>query len=359
MKKVLQLSKYYPPYRGGIELVATMMTKAHVKNQDEVSILSFGESSKKYTGQFNEKVYQTKTNLVFASAPINFFLIFTFPFFITKLKPDLIFVHLPNPMMHLLVSLYYRVFQLLSLKTEIHGVYHSDIVNQKRLAPLYNWYFIHTSNCYDKLIVACDKIWKNSPVLTKIPLLKQKIVHYCSDLSLPFIERKNFKGNIVAIGRCVPYKGFDFLIQTLNNTHYNLTIIGDGPELSKLQTLAADNIKLVGYVSEKEKEAIINSSDLLIVSSVNNSEAYGMITVEAFSNGLPVIASKVPSCVTFLAKDGERSLNFEPLNTQELLGCLKKFEENPVLLNQFSNNAYTFFKSHLSFEAFSKRLLSD
>ncbi len=359
MKHILQLSKYYAPYRGGIELVAKMISKAHTNNGDKVSVLSFGDSNKKYKEEFQEQVIQKKSNFKLISAPINFFLLFTFIPFLVKHKPDLIYVHLPNPMMHLLISLAYRIIKLFHYNPQIHAIYHSDIINQKLLAPYYNWYFRHTSKCYDRIIVACDKIWTNSPVLTRLPHNKMKIVHYCSDLSLTFVERKIFKRNLVAIGRCVPYKGFDFLIKTLNNTSYQLTIIGDGPELPKLQNLAASNIKLVGYVSETEKEQIINQSDLLIVSSINNSEAYGMITVEAFSNGLPVIASDVPSCVTFLAKDGERSLNFKPLNSQQLLACLEQFNNNDKLLNKFSKNAYKFYKHNLSFSAFSANLLKD
>lgn len=271
---------------------------------------------------------------------------------------DLIYVHLPNPLMHLLISIFYPLLRRRNPHLQIHGIYHSDIINQKRMAPFYNRYFVATSKCYDKIIVACSKIWDNSPVLTQIAPEKQKIVHYCSDLTLPYIERHHFSGKLVAIGRCVPYKGFDFLIKAINQTAYQLTIIGDGPEFSALQAISGKNIKMVGRVSEEEKEKIISNSDLLIVSSINNSEAYGMITVEAFSNGLPVVAADVPSCVTFLAKDEERALTFEPLNTLEFLNCLKRFEQQPELLQHFSQNAYHFYKDHLSYEAFSKSLLT-
>jgi rhamnosyl/mannosyltransferase len=359
MAKILQLSKYYPPYSGGIELVAKMVSKAHAQSGDQVTILSFGNENINYKGEFGERVFQNKNNLVLASTPLSLSLLFSFYKRVKKEAPDLIYVHLPNPLMHLLISVFYRFLKRSLPNLRIHGIYHSDIINQKRLAPIYNFYFIATSRCYDKFIVACSKIWDHSPVLTKISLKKQKIVHYCSDLTLPYVERKKFKGNLVAIGRCVPYKGFDFLIKTINNTAYNLTIIGNGPEYETLKSLANDNIKLPGRVSEEEKEQIINSSDLLIVSSINNSEAYGMISVEAFSNGLPVIAANVPSCVTFLAENGKRALNFEPLDAEGLLQCLQRFENEPELINQFSKNAYNFHQSHLSFEAFSKRLLND
>ena len=343
---------------GGIELVAKMISKAHFEENQKNYVLSFGKKNLEYFGEFKEKVFQIKNHLSISSAPINLTFIFSFLTLFKKILPDLIYVHLPNPYMHLLISLFASTFRKINPKLKIYCVYHSDIVNQKRLKPFYEFYLKRSSGCYDKFIVACHKIWDNSPVLSTLPLDKRKIVHYCSEQSFIPTIRNDFKGNLVAIGRLVPYKGFDFLIKTINTTNYKLTIIGEGPQLKELQSISNHNIKLVGRVSEEEKIRILEQSDLLIVSSLNSSEAYGMIIVEAFAQGIPVLASKLSSCVTFLAKDGERSLNFEPQNSQQLISCLNMLEEDKKLIEKLSINCIKFHEEKLSFKAFKKSLLS-
>lgn len=350
--KVLQLSKYYPPRYGGIELVAQMLSRAHTDLGDEVDILAFGTSNYEYAGNYKEKVFQIKEHLFLLSTPLNFLLPFKFISFIKRHQPKKIYVHLPNPLMHLLVHLF--SFFLKKKGIVVSAVYHSDLVNQKRLGPLYDWYFKMTAGVYTEIICSSDKLWKSSNVLSSLPLEKKRIVHFCADDLNQFKLRKHFQGNLLAMGRFVPYKGFEFLIRALNNTPYTLKITGDGPLFDKLKSLAAPNVHLLGRVTDEEKARLIDEADVLVVSSINRAEAYGMIIVEAFANGLPVIAADIQSGVTFLAADGERGETFAIESKEELLGKLDKLRSHPDLLATYSKNCRTFFEQNLSFDAFKK-----
>jgi len=350
--KVLQLSKYYPPFRGGVELVANMITKAHRELDDHVHVISFGEEQKQYDGQHGEPVDQFKTHLKLISTPLNFLLPFVFLHKIKKISPNIIYVHLPNPLMHFLVSF----FKPFLKNTSVIAIYHSDIINQKKLAPIYNYYFSKTSSVYKKIIVSSDNLWINSQVLNKFSSNKKFILHYCSESQQNHKTREKFNGNILAIGRFVPYKGFHFLAEAISKSQYKLTIIGDGPEYQSVKSVSGENIHLPGKVSESEKLNLIDQSDLLIVSSLNTSEAYGMIIVEAFESGLPVIANDIPSGVTFLAKDRERGLVVPVNDQQSLLDGLKFLEDNPEKFKQYSINARQFFDEYLSFERFKEKI---
>lgn len=332
--------------------MANMITKAHVELGDQVEIISFGDERKNYTGEFNEPVSQYRADIKAISTPISFLLPLIFIKKIRAIRPDIIYVHLPNPLMHLLVS-FFKIF-LKGIK--VYAIYHSDIINQKKLAPLYNYYFVHTSSVYDKLIVSSDNLWDHSKVLTQFPSTKKFVLNYCTDSTRRYIPREKFKGNILAIGRFVPYKGFPFLAQTIKSTDYQLTIIGDGPDYDLVKSLNASNIKLPGRVSEEEKNRLIEQSDLLIVSSINTSEAYGMIIVEAFESGLPVVANDIPSGVTYLAKDKERGLVVPVNDSKALIDGLKFLNDNPDQFAEYSRNARAFFEENLSFESFKNRL---
>lgn len=350
--KILQLSKFYPPYKGGIELVAKMITKSHIDNGDTISIISFGDSSKTYTGEFSEEVVQIKTQLSFMSTPMNFSKIFSILKQIEVNGYDIIYIHLPNPYMHEISKL----IKNLSAKTKIIGVYHSDIINQKILKGIYNTYFVATSTQYNSFIVSSDNLWRYSSTLKFVSETKKSVIPFCSDESRQFKLRQKFNKKILAIGRFVPYKGFEFLIRALNDTSYDLSIIGDGPEYEKLKSIAAKNIHFLGRVDEDEKTKQLLENDLLVVSSLNKSEAYGMIIVEAFQAGLPVVAPNINSGVTFLCKHKERGLVYKIADKESLLSSLRFLEDSDDRYQDFSKMARAFYEKELSYEVFKKNL---
>jgi rhamnosyl/mannosyltransferase len=350
---ILQLSKYYPPTMGGIELVAKMMSKAHIELGHKVEILSFGNGEDEYIGEFTERVTQINTDIVLMSAPINWKFIFRFRKYLETQKIDKIYVHLPNPYMHHLLWINQSYFK--KNKIKLSAVYHSDLVNQKVLGPVYDLYFKGTMNIYDEVICSSEKLWKSSKILNR-PNVNVKPIPFCVDSDNKFRLREGFNKKLVAIGRFVPYKGFEFLLKTISQTDYELTIIGDGPLKESLKKYESDKIKLVGRVSHAEKQKIINDSDLLIMSSINRSEAYGMIIVEAFENGMPVIAANINSGVTYLAKAGERGEIFEINSSSQLIEALKKIEKDPSLMKIYSQNVRDFFDKYLTFEAFKNNI---
>lgn len=343
---------------GGIELVAKMLSKAHMEIGDKVSVLSFGEGEKNYTGEFSESVTQLHCDIKLFSAPINLKYLLAFKSYLSNLDVDKIYVHLPNPYMHHLLWMNRELIKNKKIKLSL--IYHSDIANHKFLGPLYDSYLTWTMGIYDEVICSSEKLWKSSFVLNKVSETKKRIIPFCIDGKQEFVHRKKFTGQLLSIGRFVPYKGFSFIINALKNTQYNLKIIGDGPlkeELERdIEKNLINNISLLGQVSDEEKTTLLDESEVLIVPSINRSEAYGMIIVEAFERGLPVIASDIDSGVTFLVESGVRGEVFEVLSKDSLLECLKKFEDEPALIAKYSKNGRDFFDQHLSYEKFKENI---
>ena len=353
--RILQLSKYYPPTKGGIELVAQMISKVHAELGDSVDIISFGQGNREYQGIFNETVTQINQDLFFISTPINLHFHRKFLQLVEERKIKKIYVHLPNPYMHHLLYHHRKV-----LKREgviLSAVYHSDLVNQKILGPIYNKYLKKTSTHYDEIICSSDKLWESSSVLSQLGNKQRQIVPFCVDHETGFSKRMAFAGKLLAIGRLVPYKGFEFLIKSINQTPYQLTIIGDGPLRKKLEAIKGPNVRLLGGVDENTKRQLLRESDALIVSSINRAEAYGMIIVEAFECGLPVVAADISSGVTFLVKNEERGMLFEIQSRDSLLEKIGKFEQDTALYQRCSQNGYQFYRDQLSYERFRDKIL--
>ncbi len=355
--KILQLAKYYPPIYGGIELVEKMMTKAHVESGDFVTIHAFDKKNDVHIGEFGEKIFRLKENIKILNAPFSFKYYLQFRKWILNDKPNVIYVHLPNPFMHEIIRSNRKLLN--KLKIKVIAVYHSDIINKSIFGDIYNFYFSKTVYVYDQIIVSSEKLWNSSAILSALDDNKRKVIPFCIEedkVQIP--SRAAIKKKLVSIGRFVPYKGFDFLIQALNNSDYELHIIGNGPLLNKFKKLAAQNIFIHTDLKHHEKNKLICSSDIMIVASTNRAEAYGMTIVEAFSFGIPVIASNIDSGVTFLVQNEKTGLTFEVGDTEGFLTQLNRLASDDLLWQKISKECSKFYQNELTFDKFKERLVS-
>lgn len=87
-------------------------------------------------------------------------------------------------------------------------------------------------------------------------------------------------------------RGYDQIAESIK---YN--IYGRGPLKDKLQELIndlqlEDKIKLCGYIQNNDVPNVINSFDIFLLAS--NEESFGVAAVEAMACGIPIVATKVP-----------------------------------------------------------------
>lgn len=98
---------------------------------------------------------------------------------------------------------------------------------------------------------------------------------------------------VLALGRLHPNKGFDCLLEALAVTkNANLWLAGEGPLRSRLERLAtrlgiAKRVRFLGW--RYDVPALMASADLLVCPSLR--EPLGNVVIEAWSAGLPVIAT--------------------------------------------------------------------
>ena len=107
------------------------------------------------------------------------------------------------------------------------------------------------------------------------------------------ISSNNFKfqdkkqGFYLVTSRLLGYKRIDVTIKAFNNLGWPLIIIGDGPEKEHLESLAAENVKFLGYVSDEKRRNLMSKASGVIVTAL---EDYGLVPIEANASGTPVIA---------------------------------------------------------------------
>lgn len=120
----------------------------------------------------------------------------------------------------------------------------------------------------------------------------------------PAKERDDF---YLHVARLVPYKMTAEIIRAFNQLNLPLVIVGEGPEMPRLQRLAKDNIKLAGYQTDEAVADLMNRAKAFVYMAV---EDFGIAMVEAQAAGCPVIAYAKGGAVE-IVQDGETGLLFQ------------------------------------------------
>ena len=137
---------------------------------------------------------------------------------------------------------------------------------------------------------------------------------------------ESYQKKFIYIGRLSEVKNLVFLIKVFNKlSDCSLTIIGEGPDKIKLESISEPNINFVGSVKNKELSQYFSKNNFLILPSL--SEPWGLVVEEAFYNGMPVIVSNNCGSVD-LVKNEFNGYVFNPNNALEIENIIKGINDN-------------------------------
>lgn len=104
--------------------------------------------------------------------------------------------------------------------------------------------------------------------------------------------------HIISVGRLSPEKGYLDLLEIYldlkkKKCKWHLDIVGDGSERSRLEKFIKENnlendVTLHGFKNSKEIEKLMQKSSIYVMTSYT--ESFGIVLLEAMSNGLPCLA---------------------------------------------------------------------
>lgn len=126
----------------------------------------------------------------------------------------------------------------------------------------------------------------------------------------------------LSVGRLIPYKKFDLLVETFNRLQLPLKIAGDGPEFKRLQKMAGPTVELLGYVSDTELAELYAHCKGFLFPQMEDA---GIVPLEAMSCGRPVIAYDKGGSVDTMI-DGVTGVLFGEQTVEALSGALARFE---------------------------------
>lgn len=126
-----------------------------------------------------------------------------------------------------------------------------------------------------------------------------------------------------SVGRLIPYKKFDLLVQTFNELGLPLKIAGTGPDLGKLKAMAKPNVEVLGYVDDKKLVNLYANCKGFLFPQIEDA---GIVPLEAMSCGRPVIAlNRGGSLDTMI--DGKTGVLFDEQTVESLSKAIQRFEK--------------------------------
>lgn len=129
----------------------------------------------------------------------------------------------------------------------------------------------------------------------------------------------------LGLGRFIPYKRFDLLVEAFAKNGLPLKLAGTGPELERCkktaEKLKAKNIEFLGFVPSEKLASVYGGAKAFLFPA---EEDFGLAPVEAMQAGLPVIYyNKGGACESV----GKWGLAFEDQTAESLNKVVTKFEK--------------------------------
>ncbi|MCH9610099.1 MAG: hypothetical protein S4CHLAM81_01830 [Chlamydiales bacterium] len=142
----------------------------------------------------------------------------------------------------------------------------------------------------------------------------------------------------VTVSRLVSYKRVDLLVETFAKLpNKQLVVIGDGPELAKIQKAASPNVKILGYQSDEKMIEYLKRAKCFLFAS---KEDWGRAPVEAQCCGTPVIAySAGGGGETVTEKTG---VLFEEQTVESIVEAIERFDSKVFCPKECQENGHKY-----------------
>ncbi|MFW5782053.1 MAG: glycosyltransferase [Candidatus Muiribacteriaceae bacterium] len=325
--KVTQIGKYYPPYKGGIESHLYSISGYLRQWVEKLHVVVFNDGLFSKVEK-NENLTITRCGKLFELFSTPFSL--RMPMEICRAKSDIIHIHAPNPSAHL----YYNLSCGSRKDHKLVITHHSDIIKQKFVYKMYKKSLRDLYERADAIIAATENHVKYSDILPEFQD-KVRIIPYGIEIEdfRPDDEIKNrlekvqeflsHKKIILFIGRLVYYKGVTYLIDAFKKMRRDdaaLVIIGKGPYFStlKAQAMNMDNIVFIPETDNTQLKVFLNAAHTFVLPSIEKSEAFGIVQLEAMACGKPVISTNLCSGVKAVNINEKTGYIIEPKDPEAL-----------------------------------------
>jgi rhamnosyl/mannosyltransferase len=157
---------------------------------------------------------------------------------------------------------------------------------------------------------------------------------------------------MLSIGRLTYYKGHEYLLRAVAKTPaVKLLIVGTGDLEEALANTVrelgiSERVQMLGYVDDDQVIGLLATCDCLCLPSIERTEAFGLVMVEAMRYGKPVLATRIPgSGVGWVVEDRRTGLLVPPADEDALVSAIEDLRQDANLRQRFGTNAAESFRN--------------
>jgi len=366
--KVLHIGKYFSPFLGGIENFMLELLTQQSKSNNITAIVHHHETEKKVLieSQSNIKVIRVPINGIVAYSPIAPLFGYYLNQQLNNDPPDILNIHMPN------LSAFWCLVLISARKIPWVVHWHSDVIGSspdlkiKLLYPFYRIFERLVLKKAKKIIVASPSYAKTSKPLKDFIKKVEVIPLGLSDklIKSPPSVKVSESLKLLMIGRLTYYKGHGVLLKAIAKLQQDikLIIVGVG-ELEKqikedIKSLdLVHKVELLGQVSASQLEKELGNCDLLCLPSIERTEAFGVVLLEAMRAGKPCLVTDVPgSGMSWVVQDGVTGFIVKHNDVDSLAEKLGAIAENKPILTELGVNGRKRFKDVFSIKSVSQKI---
>jgi glycosyltransferase involved in cell wall biosynthesis len=340
---VLHIAKHAYVREGGIERHVTTLLPGLVQRGVDVTALVYGDVSSPSQMKVNGvNVELVQPTLSVGSQPIALTMFNTARKLHSNKHFDIVHVHCPDVFAHAVTS----VFR--NNRPKLIATWHSDIVRQRFIGPLYLNTAPYLLPQWDAVIAATHTHLLSTQIPSYLPETSRYVVPYgvaedqfqITPQVTEKIRALRFSINnaplVFALGRHVRYKGLHNLIEAIREVPGKLIIGGEGPATPQLQALVRnlgldDKVRFLGHLDTDNLRAAYHACDVFCLPSISPAEAFGLVQVEAMLCSKPVVNTKLGTGVNEVCVDGVTGKTVEPNQPAQLSQALNQLLTNPEL----------------------------
>jgi glycosyltransferase involved in cell wall biosynthesis len=166
---------------------------------------------------------------------------------------------------------------------------------------------------------------------------KAEVIHPPVDMS-QFKASAKRSGRFLVVSRLLAYKRIDLAVEAASHANLSLDVIGDGPERSRLETMAGPTVRFLGRQPDGVVRDAMAMSIALVLPGV---EDFGLTAVEAQASGRPVVAFAAGGALETVDHE-DTGLLFTEQSWEALAATMRRAEKQPFSVERLRSSAMRF-----------------
>ncbi|RPI66321.1 MAG: glycosyltransferase family 4 protein [Ignavibacteriales bacterium] len=158
----------------------------------------------------------------------------------------------------------------------------------------------------------------------------EKIYNRKADVIYPPVDVDTFtfkeskENYYLTASRFVPYKRVDLIVEAFSKMpDKKLLVIGDGPQESRIKSLAGKNIEFIGYQPPENLRQYMQDAKAFVFAA---EEDFGIVVVEAMACGTPVIALGIGGTAETVIND-VTGVHIKEQSAAGIIDAVNRFED--------------------------------